>query len=81
MMERFALGKASCRVALQRLIQDGLVTSLPRQGYRAAPVTVRDVDEIFELRLALEPVAARRPPAASTGRISNVSNAPVATAP
>lgn len=58
-MERFGLGKASCRVALQRLIQEGFVTSIPRQGYRVVPVTLRDVEEVFALRLALEPLAAR----------------------
>lgn len=59
LMERFALGKASCRIALQRLTQDGFVASMPRHGYRVAPVTVKDVDEIFALRTELEPLAAR----------------------
>lgn len=59
LMARFGLGKASCRIALQRLIQDGFVASMPRHGYRVAPVTVKDVDEIFALRAELEPLAAR----------------------
>ncbi|MFD1703587.1 GntR family transcriptional regulator [Methylopila henanensis] len=59
LMERFGLGKASLRIALQRLVQDGLVSSMPRHGYRVAPVTVRDVDEVFALRAVLEPLAAR----------------------
>ncbi|MEP9380583.1 GntR family transcriptional regulator [Aquabacter sp. CN5-332] len=58
-MERFELGKASCRIALQRLSQEGFVASIPRHGYRVAPVTMRDVDEIFSLRAVLEPQAAR----------------------
>lgn len=58
-MERFEFGKASCRIALQRLSQDGFVSSMPRHGYRVAPVTMRDVDEIFSLRAVLEPHAAR----------------------
>ncbi|WP_132030635.1 GntR family transcriptional regulator [Aquabacter spiritensis] len=58
-MDRFEFGKASCRIALQRLAQDGFVVSMPRHGYRVAPVTVRDVDEIFALRVVLEPYAAR----------------------
>jgi DNA-binding GntR family transcriptional regulator len=65
-MDRFQLGKASCRIALQRLSQDGFVVSIPRHGYRVAPVTVKDVDEIFALRLVLEPYAAR----AATGRVN-----------
>lgn len=57
--ERFGIGKASLRVALGRLRQEGFVTSRPRQGYLVAPVTLRDVEEVFALRLALEPLAAR----------------------
>lgn len=59
LMDRFVLGKASLRIALQRLMQNGLVASIPRHGYRVAPVTVKDVDEVFALRIVLEPFAAR----------------------
>jgi DNA-binding GntR family transcriptional regulator len=59
LMDRFQLGKATCRIALQRLIQDGSVSSIPRQGYRVTPVTVKDVEDVFALRVVLEPIAAR----------------------
>jgi len=59
LMDRFGLGKASLRVALQRLSQEGFVRSQPRHGYRVVPVTVKDVEEIFDLRIQLEPFAAR----------------------
>ncbi|MFS8037520.1 GntR family transcriptional regulator [Xanthobacter sp. AM11] len=59
LMERLDLGKASCRIALQRLIQDGFVSSMPRHGYRVTPITVKDVEEVFALRVVLEPLAAR----------------------
>lgn len=59
LMQRFSLGKASVRVALRRLIEAGLVVSMPRHGYRAAAVTPKDVEEVFALRVALEPLAAR----------------------
>lgn len=58
-MERFELGKSSCRIALVRLIEAGFVRSIPRHGYTVVPVTVRDVEEIFALRVQLEPYAAR----------------------
>ena len=64
-MAKFDLGKATCRVALQRLAASGLVQAIPRQGYRVAPVTLKDVEELFALRLQLEPLAARL--AAETG--------------
>lgn len=65
LMDRFELGKATCRIALQRLIEGGLISSMPRHGYRVTPVTVKDVDEVFALRVALEPLAAR----GSAGRV------------
>jgi DNA-binding GntR family transcriptional regulator len=57
--ERYRLGRASIRSALSRLSQDGLVNVVPRRGYVIAPITVKGVQEIFELRLILEPAAAR----------------------
>ena len=56
---RYGIGKASLRIALQRLRRKGFVASIPRQGYRVVPVTLRDVEEVFALRLRLEPLAAR----------------------
>lgn len=52
-------GKAPIRLALARLSQEGLVRAVPRRGYVVAPVTLRDVQDVFELRLILEPAAAR----------------------
>ncbi|WOD15526.1 GntR family transcriptional regulator [Paraburkholderia kirstenboschensis] len=59
LMETYAIGKNSCRIALVRLVQEGFIRSIPRQGYRLAPVTLRDVEEVFALRVQLEPLAAR----------------------
>lgn len=57
--ERYHLGKAPVRSALLRLRQEGLVRPLARRGYQVAPITIRDVREIFQVRLVLEPPAAR----------------------
>lgn len=57
--KRYATGRASARTALQRLVQQGLVAVVPRQGYVITRVTIGDVREIFQLRMALEPLAAR----------------------
>jgi DNA-binding GntR family transcriptional regulator len=56
---RYGLGKAPIRSALGRLRQEGLVLPLPRLGHRVAPLTIRDVQEVYQLRLLLEPAAAR----------------------
>jgi|HigsolmetaGSP11D_1036233.scaffolds.fasta_scaffold01342_13 Transcriptional regulators len=58
-MQAYGLGKATCRVALTRLVHEGWLKSVPRHGYRVAVVTLKDVEEVFALRLLLEPCAAR----------------------
>lgn len=59
LMESYDIGKSSCRIALTRLAHEGFVSSLPRKGYQVAPITVKDVEEVFTLRVQLEPLAAR----------------------
>lgn len=58
--QRLGLGKAPIRAALARLAEEGLVTALPRRGWVVSLVTIRDIHEVFDLRLLLEPEAARR---------------------
>lgn len=58
--ERLELGKAPIRAALARLAEEGLVASVPRRGWVVSLVTIRDIHEVFDLRLMLEPEAARR---------------------
>jgi DNA-binding GntR family transcriptional regulator len=55
----YHLGKAQVRMALIRLAHDGLVRPIPRRGYRVMPITLKDIHDVFELRLMLEPTAAR----------------------
>jgi DNA-binding GntR family transcriptional regulator len=54
-----ALGvsKIPLREALTRLEQDGLVSSQPNRGYVVSPMTGAEADEVFALRLKLEPEA------------------------
>jgi DNA-binding GntR family transcriptional regulator len=51
------LGKTPIREALVRLIHEGLVRNMPRHGYEIAPITLRDVEDLFRLRRILEPAA------------------------
>jgi DNA-binding GntR family transcriptional regulator len=55
----YKLDKAPVRVALTKLAQEGLVSPIPRRGYRVAPITLKDIQDVFELRLMLEPAAMR----------------------
>lgn len=57
--ERFAVSKGPVREALKRLEQIGFVRALPRVGYVINGVKVNDIDDIFAMRIALEPVAVR----------------------
>ena len=52
--------------ALTRLVSEGLLTVRPRRGYYVAPVTARAVAEGYDVRLALELLAAER----AIGRLS-----------
>lgn len=58
------MSKTPVREALNLLSADGYVAVAPRIGYRVAPVTLRDVQDLFELRELLEgeatALAARR---------------------
>ncbi len=56
---QYRLGKAPVRMALSRLSHDGLVRAIPRRGYMVTAVTLRDIQDVFELRLMLEPAVAR----------------------
>ena len=55
----YKLGKAAVRVALTKLAHMGLVRAIPRRGYMVVPLTLKDIHDVFELRLMLEPPAAR----------------------
>ena len=63
--DRFDLSKAAVRAALARLRAEGLVLAEPRRGHVVAPITLRDVGEVYALRLLLEPPAA----AGAAGRL------------
>jgi DNA-binding GntR family transcriptional regulator len=56
--ESLAMSKTPIREALRMLAHEGFVEVLPRQGYRVTEMTLADVQEIFHLRLLLEPAAA-----------------------
>src|SRR3954471_15642368 len=51
--DAFGLSKAAVRAALARLRAEGLVVAEPRRAPVLAPLTLRDVLEIYHLRLLL----------------------------
>ncbi|MFE6767221.1 GntR family transcriptional regulator [Streptomyces sp. NPDC057689] len=58
--EALGVSRVPVREALVRLATEGLVVLEPRRGARVRRLTLRDVDELFDLRLSLEVFAARR---------------------
>ncbi len=56
---RYNVGKAPVRDALARLGHEGFVISQARKGHLVAPITIQDVIDLYGVRMALEPVAAR----------------------
>lgn len=58
--EEMALSRTPIREALRRLVSDGWVEAIPHHGARVVAWTSRDVEEVFELRVLLEPQVVRR---------------------
>lgn len=57
--ESYGVGKAPVRLALAALAREGLVTAQPRQGHVVTPITIESVNDVFGVRLMIEPAAAR----------------------
>jgi DNA-binding GntR family transcriptional regulator len=57
--ELYDVSRVPVREALQRLEQDGFVEMFPRRGAVVRTLTLTDVNELFDVRLCLEPFAAR----------------------
>jgi DNA-binding GntR family transcriptional regulator len=53
--ERLGAGRMSVRQALHRLEADGLVVSTPNRGVRVAPAAISYAEELYAVRLIVEP--------------------------
>ncbi len=56
--ERFGVSRSPVREAFRFLERDGLILRAERRGARVSPISRRDLDEVYECRLALEGIAA-----------------------
>jgi DNA-binding GntR family transcriptional regulator len=59
LMENYDFGVTPVREALKRLESEGFVRTIPRYGYIITPVTVKDVEDIYEMRAILEKASVR----------------------
>ncbi|MBS1016090.1 GntR family transcriptional regulator [Acetobacter persici] len=53
----FEISKIPVREALVRLQQDGLVSLHPKRGFFVTPLTRKEAEDVFHLRLLIEPEA------------------------
>jgi len=58
--ERLGMSRTPVREALQRLEYEGLVTSDPRRGWFVYTLSLDDIRQIFDVKIELEGLAARR---------------------
>lgn len=58
--ERFSVSATPLREAFARLAGEGLVIALPQRGVRVTDISVAEMEEVYELRELLEPIAIRR---------------------
>jgi DNA-binding GntR family transcriptional regulator len=64
--DELGVSRSPVHHALTRLVSEGLLTVRPRRGYYVTPVTAQAVAEGYDVRLALELLAAER----SVGRVA-----------
>lgn len=67
--KRFNLKRAPTRTALERLTVHGLVRPMHRRGYQIKPITLRDVNDLYQLREIVERAAVR----IAVGRVDEAS--------
>ena len=60
MIQEYGVSKTPVREALKRLTQERLVQSIPGTCYFVTPITVKDVEELWEMRAIMEEVTATR---------------------
>lgn len=73
--QRFGVSRPPLREAMRVLAQGGIVTSTPRRGFFVTPIAARDIQEIYELRFALERTAAELSVAIDSSRLQPIRDA------
>jgi DNA-binding GntR family transcriptional regulator len=66
--QEFGVSATPVREAMVDLCSEGLVETVRNKGYRVTEVSDKDLDDITDLRLMIEPPAGRRAVAAATAR-------------
>ncbi|ONI44869.1 GntR family transcriptional regulator [Candidatus Epulonipiscioides gigas] len=56
--EKLGVSRTPIREAIRKLEQEGLIVIVPRKGAQVAPFTKKDIEDVLEVRAALEALAA-----------------------
>ncbi|PIJ52082.1 hypothetical protein BL250_01845 [Erwinia sp. OLTSP20] len=67
LIEKLNMSRTPIREALYRLQQESFVTLTPHKGWFVSEISLRDIQELFEIREALEGISARH----ATRRLSD----------
>lgn len=59
MAKTMNISRAPIREALMKLEQEGFVMKVSRKGYQVASITKKEICELYEMRLVLEPFAVK----------------------
>ena len=54
LVKRYEISETPIKQALNRMVVEGLVESIPRRGMRIKPISIRDYNEIMDIRYMLE---------------------------
>lgn len=57
--DQYGVGRAAVRSAVKRLYQEQLIQFGPAKRYAVAPITLKHAQDVYQMRLLLEPAAAR----------------------
>jgi DNA-binding GntR family transcriptional regulator len=57
--EEYGVGRAAVRSAVKRLYQEQLIQMGPAKRYAIAPITLKHAQDVYQMRLLLEPAGAR----------------------
>ncbi len=52
--EMYGVSRSPIRQALSHLVAEGLVVHLPRRGFRVKQLHIKEIEELYEFRFALE---------------------------
>ena len=58
--QEFGVSRSPVREALKVLVANGFVEQLPRRGYAVRQLKIREIEELYEVRLALEQLVVER---------------------